>query len=123
MTIDLYNSETPLLAYAITDEKSNDFIGTTGFNLLQDNEIEVFYALLPNFWGKGLATEILNNLTEYVCKNFNYRTVVAPITRRNSSSIRVAEKNGFLNYGLKEDPNYKDLIFIFKKEKTEHKTV
>ena len=93
-------------------------MGVTGFSPLEHKEIEVFYALLPKYWGKGLATEILKCLTEHVFLRTDYETIVAPITQSNHASIKVAEKNGFSNYGLKEDSNYRDLIFIFKKQKT-----
>lgn len=117
MTINAYDSEKPLLSFAIAENNSNAFMGVTGFGPLGNNEIEVFYALLPKYWGKGLATEVLASLTEYILTKTDYGTVVAPITQGNIASIKVAEKNGFLNYGSKEDSNYKDLIFIFKKVK------
>lgn len=118
MTINSYDTEKPFLSYAIVEKNSDDLLGISGFSPLERNELEVFYALLPKYWGKGLATEILASLTEYTLSKTNYRTIVAPITQSNNASIKVAEKNGFTNYGLKADPNYKDLIFIFKKTKT-----
>ncbi len=117
MTINSYDTEKPLLSFAIAENNNNHLIGVTGFNPLENNEIEVFYALLPKYWGRGLATEILASLTEYIFTKTDYGAVVAPITQRNNASIQVAEKNGFSNYGLKEDSNYKDLILIFKKKK------
>ncbi len=117
MTINSYDSEKPLLSFAIAENNSNAFMGVTGFGPLENNEIEVFYALLPKYWGKGLATEVLASLTEYLLTKTDYGTIVAPITQGNIASVKVAEKNGFLNCGLKEDPNYKDLIFVFKKVK------
>lgn len=123
MTVNSYNIEKPLLSFAITEKNSNDLIGVSGFSPLEKNELEVFYALLPTYWGKGLATEILASLTDYILTKTNYSTIVAPITQSNSASIKVAEKNGFENYGLKKDSNYKDLIFIFKKTKVGHNNV
>ncbi|MDN5214739.1 GNAT family N-acetyltransferase [Fulvivirgaceae bacterium BMA12] len=117
MTISAYESERPLLSFAIAENGSGDFIGVTGFSPRENNEMEVFYAFLPKYWGKGFATEILASLTAYILIETDYGTVVAPITQNNHASIKVAEKNGFINCGLREDPNYKDLIFIFKKKK------
>ena len=117
MTIDAYDSEKPLLSFAIT-ESNYGFVGVAGFSPLENEEIEVFYALLPKYWGKGFATEVLKGLTAYVFAKTDYKTVVAPITQRNMASIKVAEKNGFLNCGSMENPNYTDLIFLYKKEKS-----
>lgn len=117
MTIDSYNSEKPLLSFAVVERNSHDLIGVTGFSPLNSNELEVFCAFLPKYWGKGFATENLKSLTEFVFTETEFTTIVAPITQGNNASIKVAEKNGFINCGLKEDPSYKDLIFVYKKEK------
>lgn len=119
MTIRSYDSEKPLFSFAVTENSSKSLIGITGFTPLENNEIEVFYALLPKYWGKGLATEILETLTEYIFTQTHYDTIVAPITQNNHASIKVVEKNRFFNCGLKKNLNYEDLVFIFKKEKTE----
>ncbi|UJH67416.1 GNAT family N-acetyltransferase [Allomuricauda sp. SCSIO 65647] len=116
-TIAFYESETPLLSYAITHKKDDCLIGVTGYTILTNNEIEVFYALLPAYWGKGLATEILVTLTDHVFSSEDFDAVVAPITKANKASIRVAEKAGFTNHGLQEHPDYNDLVFMLKKEK------
>jgi len=117
MTINSYNSDQPLFAYVIEDNREGCFLGLTGFNPLEKNEVEVFYAFDPQFWGRGFATEILKALTNYIFASTDYTTLVAPITRDNTASIKVAEKNGFTNHGLREDSNYKDLVYIFKKNK------
>lgn len=119
MTINSYDTEQPFYSFAITESKKKNLIGVCGFNPLDKNEIEVFYALLPKYWGKGLATEILTSLTEYAFTRTNYTTITAPITQNNKASIKVAEKNGFVNHGLKEDTGYKDLIFVYRKKKME----
>ena len=120
MTINSYNTEQPFLSFAIAENEKDHLIGVCGFSPLQKNEIEVFYALLPKYWGKGLATEILTSLTAYAFTKTNYTTIIAPITQNNKASIKVAEKNDFANHGLKENTNYNDLIFVYKKEKTDY---
>ncbi|MCM8568578.1 GNAT family N-acetyltransferase [Gramella jeungdoensis] len=117
-TINSYETEKPLLAYAVAQKKDDGLIGVSGYHPLSNNEIEVFYAFLPEYWGKGFATEILIRLTNYVFENGDYAAIVAPITRANKASIRVAEKAGFTNHGLQQHPDYDDLVFMFKKEKT-----
>lgn len=117
MTIKSYDSKDPLLSFAIQESESKKFIGVCGFKPLAENGLEVFYAFLPEFWGKGFASEILSILTNYAFLETNSKVLIAPITQKNLASRRVAEKNGYINCGIKEDPNYRDLIFIYKKEK------
>ncbi|NAS14094.1 GNAT family N-acetyltransferase [Poritiphilus flavus] len=117
ITITSYTSPEPLLSFAIEDIKSKAFLGVSGFTVLTDNEIEIFYAFLPKYWGRGLATEILEYLSNYVFEQDPRHTVVAPITWNNPASIKVAEKNGFKSHGLKEDPNYKEPVYIYKKKR------
>ncbi|MCG8384753.1 MAG: GNAT family N-acetyltransferase, partial [Cytophagales bacterium] len=57
MTIKSYDTKVPLLAYAIEDASTGEFIGVTGLNPLEEHNIEVFYALLPAYWHKGFASE------------------------------------------------------------------
>ena len=118
LTMDSYDSENPLLSFAIMDVHNGDFLGITGYNPLQNGAVEVFFAILPEYWGKGYASEICSALTAHIFENDTYKTIVAPVTQNNLASRRVVEKNGFINCGLKKDANYKDLVFIYKKEKT-----
>ena len=117
-TIDSYESKKPLLSFAIALDETDSLIGVTGYNPLVNREIEVFYALLPAFWGQGFASEILIKITDYALSSGDYDTVVAPITKSNIASIRVAEKAGFKNHGLQEHPDYDELVYVHKKQKS-----
>ncbi|WP_430965845.1 GNAT family N-acetyltransferase [Spongiimicrobium sp. 2-473A-2-J] len=117
ITIASYGTESPLLAYAIQDKNNSRFLGVTGLNPMKNKEIEIFYALLPENWNKGLATEVMDGLTEFILNDGTYQVVLAFITQNNKASMRVAEKNGFSNYGLVTNQNFKDLVFLYKKER------
>ncbi|PRX53681.1 GNAT family N-acetyltransferase [Flagellimonas meridianipacifica] len=120
-TIGLYESEKPLLSYAVTQDQNNEFIGVSGFTLLENEEVEIFCAFLPEYWGKGFATEVLKKLSDYILESGNCEAVVAPIARANKASTRAAEKAGFINLGLLQHPAYDDLVFMFKKTKSGQK--
>lgn len=46
--------------------KENDaFIGRAGFSVMENGEVEVGYGFLPEYWGKGYATETLEALLEW----------------------------------------------------------
>ncbi len=116
-TIEAYDTVNPLNAFAIESMSDRVFVGITGFNELGGGEAEVFYALLPEFWGKGYATELLDALSNYILSETNCHTLVAPIVQSNIASIKVAEKNGFNNHSHEENPNYKEPVFVYKKKK------
>ena len=64
------------------------------------NDLEVGYALLPDCWGKGYATEITRALVAYAQENFGARRLVAFTAPENTASNHVLEKCGFRNVGL-----------------------
>lgn len=117
LTISSYNTENPLLAFAIESYPDKQFLGVSGLNPLNEIEVEIFYALLPESWGKGLATEVLGGYVDYLFGNTSFGAIAAFITRNNDASKKVAEKNGFKNLGLVKNPNFEDEVFLYKKEK------
>ncbi|WP_162056530.1 GNAT family N-acetyltransferase [Pontibacter pamirensis] len=113
MTMNSYSSDSPLLAYAIEHKADKAFLGITGLNPLEESMVGDFYALLPPYWHRGFASEVLDYLTKFIFEDTGFKTVLAFITRTNEASIRVAEKNGFTNYGLVENKDFKDLVYMF----------
>jgi ribosomal-protein-alanine N-acetyltransferase len=98
-TINAYDTEGSSMALAIT--KVDDiFIGACGMGYIEPEVMEVFYALLPDYWGYGFATEVLSILKEYIIVNFTAKEIHAPIKTQNNASKRVAEKNGFKFNGM-----------------------
>ena len=83
--------------------KSNEFVGMAGISLSRDkyNIGEIYYKLLPQFWGKGFATEIATNLLEYGFKVFKLHKIEAGVATENVQSIRILEKIGMTREGLR----------------------
>ncbi len=92
--------------WAAIEKSSQYFIGWFHFfpatdnkfgvdlNIVADGEIALGYRLIPDFWGKGYATEMSQAL---VSKGFQYwdvQRVVAWTLLDNQRSIRVMEKVG-----------------------------
>ncbi len=44
-------------------------MGRAGFGVVENDEVELGYKFLPNFWGKGYATEIAFALKDWGIKN------------------------------------------------------
>jgi RimJ/RimL family protein N-acetyltransferase len=66
--------------------------------------IEVGYRLLPEYWGKGLATEGTKALIDYGFKDCKLEKVVAITHPQNKASQKVLLKCGLKQKGEIPDP-------------------
>ncbi|MEZ9949654.1 GNAT family N-acetyltransferase/HAD family hydrolase [Vibrio breoganii] len=82
------------LCLVITDRASGQQVGLTGF-CMQDEVAEVGYMLLPEFHGKGYATESLQYLIDWARHTHGIEQFSATVTKGNLGSERVLEKAGF----------------------------
>jgi [ribosomal protein S5]-alanine N-acetyltransferase len=74
------------------------FVGRGGLRHIELEgvpEVEIAYALLPEYWGRGLATEIARLSVDVAFRRFNMRDLVAFTLPTNTGSRRVMEKLGF----------------------------
>ncbi len=83
--------------YATIHKPDARFIGRCG--LLTQwidgmKEVEVAYGIMPEYWGRGLATEAAQALIEYGFRQFAFPRLISIIDRENVASQRVAEKAG-----------------------------
>ena len=79
------------------DQKTGDFVGRGGLrHVVLDgrSEVEVFYALVRDSWGKGFATEIATASLEVAFRGLALRDVVAFTLPGHVGSRRVMEKVG-----------------------------
>ena len=59
------------------------------------NDIEIGYALVPEFWSKGFALEAAAGVLGYAGRELALKRIVAIVSPGNQSSIRLLEKLGF----------------------------
>ena len=84
--------------------KDGTFIGRAGIIHLEfkdELDLEVGYALLPEFWGKGYATEITRALINWAFSSLEIPRIVAVAQSDNDRSMRVMKK-----CGMKQDGTY-----------------
>lgn len=81
---------------------TNEFIGLAGISLSNDKfKIgEIFYKLLPEFWGNGYATEISKKIIEIGFEDFKLHRITAGFAIENIKSKRVLEKSGLTAEGI-----------------------
>ncbi len=83
---------------AIIEKASGTFIGVGGIIARTDEqtggEWEITYALLPPYRGKGYATEQSIHFKNWAFENTSKESLISVVQVDNSSSQKVAEKNG-----------------------------
>lgn len=90
-------------AWTVWLAEEGDFVGETGMSLSGDRfqQGEIHYSLLPDFWEKGYATEIVKRLIMFGFKVLQLHRVQAGVCTENYRSIRVLEKSGMSREGLR----------------------
>jgi [ribosomal protein S5]-alanine N-acetyltransferase len=84
--------------FAVVDKIDRIVIGYCGFyfQLIEGVEmVEIGYRLHPNYWNRGIATEVSKAVQEYGSNQLGLEKMISIIEAENKASIRVAEKNGF----------------------------
>lgn len=84
------------ISFGFVTDTEGDFIGRAGFYFVPEvNKYEIGFSLLPQYWGKGLATEIARGLLEYAFDQLHLDSVCARTIAGNQASENVLHKNGF----------------------------
>ena len=89
-------NQNPELSFAIANSK--ELIGGIGLDPQDDvnkYSVEIGYWLAEPFWGKGIATAVLKEMTQYTFKNFKYNRIFASVFDGNKASERVLQKAGY----------------------------
>lgn len=95
------NPENFVLAIDIDGE----FAGAIGIhNIREGHKAELGYWLGRKFWGRGIMTEAVKEISQLAFKKFGLRRCYAHVFTWNKASARVLEKSGFKFEGtLKKD--------------------
>ncbi|WP_373430107.1 GNAT family N-acetyltransferase [Paenibacillus sp. GD4] len=112
------------LVLHIIDKLTGDFVGSSGLHRFDWNvrKFEIGYWLRTSQTGKGLMTEAVIGITNFAINTLEANRIEIRCDRRNASSIRVAERAGFMlegtlrNLSLNESGNLTD-IKVFSKAK------
>lgn len=89
--------------WKIVLKRTGVFIGIAGITLSLDRFLigEIFYKLMPSFWGKGFATEVAKTLIKSGFEEFRLHRIEAGVATENKASIRVLEKSGMTREGTR----------------------
>ena len=112
-TLESYDSDSPLFALAATDREAQRFLGMCGLNLLNQNEVEIFYTVVRQLWGQGIGFAIASTLSRYALLELGVAQLIAFIVPGHIASEKVACKVGFQRTGLVDNPNFSDKVFRY----------
>lgn len=101
-------NRTDLGFLAVTEKANGEFIGLGKIVPFENGMTEIGYALSPEFWGKGYASEITKRLIGYAKELGNINELIGIVDPTNASSIRVLIKQDFVLY--REIINDKKLV-------------
>ncbi|HMN06040.1 MAG TPA: GNAT family N-acetyltransferase [Flavobacteriales bacterium] len=89
------------IMWAITVKGSDRLVGYIGYwrIMKEHHRAEVGYALHPDLWGQGLASEALEAVLEHGFRVIGLHSVEATVAPGNIASIRVLERTHFQREG------------------------
>ena len=101
------NKTQRLAAGQLMKKANSKFVGSFALIPLpfedEKDKIQIGYALLPNEWGKGYATELTSAGIQFYFSNHALDELHAITTPANIASQKVLLKSGFFENGTKKD--------------------
>ncbi|MGI4856646.1 MAG: GNAT family N-acetyltransferase [Janthinobacterium lividum] len=101
---DELDSELPssIRRLAIVNDLGGELIGTIGFHTISDvnHTAEIAYDLMPEYWGRGIATTVCSAATEWAYAALGLIRVQAVVLETNASSARVLQKCRYQYEGM-----------------------
>ncbi|MFK7049098.1 MULTISPECIES: GNAT family N-acetyltransferase [Flavobacterium] len=109
--IDTINNKIELnegINWAITEKPDDKLIGFLGYYRIQKENYrsEIGYMILPEYNGRGIATEAVQLILEYGFNQMGLHSIEAVIDPKNQASARVLEKLGFVKEGHLRENEY-----------------
>ena len=106
--------------WAITERGSGEYLGEIGFRegLREtrpriEGKPEAGWALAPASWGKGIASEALEEILRWGDAHLSSDVTVCLIEPEHAASIRVAEKAGYAPFARSE--LFGDTVTLFER--------
>ena len=84
--------------FMVFTRQDGQYIGLAKLVVTAEREAEIGYALLPAFWGKGYAREIVRFFIDYARRLDRFDRLIATVAPENLVSIRILTGFGFKPY-------------------------
>ena len=97
--------------------KDGTFVGHVGLLHWEDvdgrEDVEVAYYLLPQYWGKGYASEAARACRDWAFEHLPVDRVVSFIVTENAPSIAVAQRNGMARLARLDENRFGRPIYVY----------
>ena len=101
MIVANYGKPEQIFVLAVIRKQDLQYVGSLGlYPVDSSSDTEIFYTLLPKYWGKGYATEASHRLLAYAFSELGLERIVAFIFPHNEASERVAVRLGMMDLGF-----------------------
>ncbi len=100
--------------WSILEAETGDFVGLSSLMVKEvagKEELEVGYFLLPQYWGRGYASEAARLALDFAFRALKTESVIALIDRENEASARVARALGMRLEREIAQPDYVQRVF------------
>ncbi|ANF53190.1 GNAT family acetyltransferase [Chryseobacterium glaciei] len=114
--------------FAVIEKESNLLIGWSGLKFLTkeindyNNIYELGYRFLPEYWGKGYATESAKAALDYGFNDLNIDIIYAMAHSENDGSNHILQKLGFERTGEFIEPDGTCFWYELQREKYSSKS-
>jgi len=105
--------------WAVIHRADSRLIGFCGFADYFLPDVEIGWRLLPEYWGRGLATEAARATLDYGFRTWNFPRVISVAQTPNRASIRVMEKLGMTYDGKFEHHGDECVRYVIENPRTE----
>lgn len=91
-------------------EFKGKFVGVVGITpgmFEKERSAEIGYWLGEKYWGRGIGTEAVSQLTDFIFNTTNIVRIFAPVFSPNTASTRLLEKCGYSLESTQKDAFFK----------------
>lgn len=90
-----------VFTWCVKEKVSRRVIGRIDLGgFIKKTMAEISYHYVYDSWGKGVATEVAAKVTDFGIKELGLQRIQGLVQIENRASIRVLEKNGYLQEGI-----------------------
>lgn len=90
-----------VFTWCIKEKESGKVIGRIDLGgFVKKSTAEISYHIARNYWGYGLATEAVAQITSFATDELRLKRIQGIVRKENLASIRVLEKNHYIQEGL-----------------------
>ncbi len=108
------------IRWGVVDKSYNKVIGLISFHHIDfnNNNGQIGYILNRLYWNKGIMSFVVSEIIRYLFRDLKLHKLELSIHPENIASIRIAEKIGFKEEGLR-----KDCVYNFAKAEYESRVI